>query len=153
MIDFYAEAAGLDRFSSNLKRFTWTKMAVGFADATAPLLRDRLKAAAPVGQDLRAGRLRDSIRATRDTTAGHVTLTFTAPTPYTGFVLHGTHGPYSIDPKAARVLSWAGGSGRVFAHHVSHPGIRANPFPHDVLNRSREEITAMFRAAIAASLR
>ena len=53
---------------------------------------------------------------------------------YALFIHNGTR-PHRIVPRNARVLAWQGPTGVVFARSVNHPGMAANPFLRDGLQR------------------
>jgi hypothetical protein len=117
---------------SPFARFSWTVAANEWADEAGPMVRAALKAEAPVGKtDLsgrKGGRLRDSIRYERETAAGSVTMTFTANTPYAGYVIEGT-GPHAITASAARALQFSLDGAVTYRRSVNHPGTKANDFP------------------------
>lgn len=136
---------------SPLSRFKWGAAAARWFDHVEPLVKDRLRQAAPVGKGAGAGRLRDSIRSERVVSATSVVLTFTANVPYAGFVLDGT-APHDIRPRNAQVLHWTGPEGGVFARLVHHPGTRPNPFPERAIRPLEDVIATRLRAAIAAQL-
>lgn len=134
--------------NSPLGRFRWTAAAATFADQAGPIIRDALKAEAPVGtppNDPRPGRLRDAIRYSRSTTAGDsLRLEFTASPPYTKWVLGGTR-PHVIEAVAARSLHWVDGNGDRFARRVHHPGTAPNPFPRRAMEACKDEVAEAFR--------
>lgn len=144
---------GLER--DPLRRFQWTRAAVAWADEAGITGRTALKAKAPVGKGPNAGRLRDSIRYQRTTAVGRgITVSFTAHTPYAGFVIGGTR-PHRIEARAAKALHWVGPHGDVFRRSVWHPGTRPNPFPRKAMlplmphlqRRYAEIVLAEFRRA------
>lgn len=123
-----------------------TASLVAASDRIGPPFRDLLKRAAPVGQapnDPRPGRLRDSIRYSRNTTGGAVRMSFTAHVPYAKYVLGGTT-PHLIEPRAARALHWFDGGGDRFAMRVHHPGTAPNRFPGKALDEARTAIIGVF---------
>jgi len=124
--------------------WTWRgiRALVSAADKIGPELRDEMKKEAPVGNpmnDPHPGRLRDSIRYSRTTTSAGVRMSFTAHTPYAGYVIGGT-GPHIISARAARSLRWMTPSGSRFARQVHHPGTEANPFPRRAMERKRTRV-------------
>ena len=113
-------------------RFQFMQRLTRWADEIGPAFRSELQAQAPVGDplnDTHAGRLRGSIRYKRTTTADGVKIEWTAHTPYTPFVIHGTH-EHDITPVAALALHFHDREGaEVFSRGTHHPGARANDFP------------------------
>lgn len=149
------DASGLR--DSPLARFSWAKAATTFADTAQPLVRDALKAKAPIGQGPRAGRLKKSIRSQRKTSLGEGSLEvrFTANVPYIEYVLGGTRA-HTITPKAARALRFlqyghAPGA-LVFAKRVQHPGTRANHFNLRAVVPLGPELQKLFEAAVKAAM-
>lgn len=136
---------------SPLSHFNWRVAAIRWAEKVEPLVKDRLRQAAPVGKGPGAGRLKDSIRSERAAGAASVVLTFTANVPYAGFVLEGT-GPHDIRPRNTQALHWTGPSGPMFARLVHHPGTRPNPFPERAIRPLEPAIQAALRLAISAQL-
>lgn len=135
-----------------LDRFQFLRAATSFMDEAAPLVRDALKRAAPVGQRTpRPGRLRDSIRYSRRTSGDGVAAEFTAHTPYAGYVLRGT-APHRISARAARALHWVSASGPHFARSVNHPGTRPNPFPVRAAAAVRSDVAERWHEAIRREL-
>lgn len=148
------DSARLD--DNPLRRFSWTRAAVSWADEAGPLVRTALKAKAPVGKAQpggrnRPGRLRDSVRYQRTTAVGGVQVFFLANVPYTPYVIGGTR-PHPIAAKAARSLHWVGPQGDMFARSVHHPGTKANPFNERAVFPLTEVLRDMFKAAIEASM-
>ncbi|MHA6764682.1 HK97-gp10 family putative phage morphogenesis protein [Streptacidiphilus sp. PAMC 29251] len=136
---------------SPLSRFNWRVAAARWAEQVEPLVKDRLRQAAPVGKGPGAGRLKDSIRSERVAGAASVVLTFTANVPYAGFVLSGT-APHDIRPRNAQALRWDGPGGPMFARVVHHPGTRPDPFPERAIRPLEAVIQAAMRSAITAQL-
>lgn len=138
---------------SPLARFSWAKASVAFADRAQPLVRDALKAKAPVGQGPQAGRLKKSIRSQRKTglVEGALEIRFKAYVPYIEYVLDGTR-PHTITPKAARALRWQGTGGVVFAKRVQHPGTRPNHFNLRAVVPLGPELQKLFEAAVKAAM-
>lgn len=150
------DSAKLD--DNPLRRFSWTRAAVSWADEAGPLVRAALKEKAPVGKaqpgsKQRPGRLRDAIRYERETAAGEgaVTVFFLANVPYTPYVIGGTR-PHPIAASAARALHWTGPQGDMFARRVNHPGTKANPFNERAVFPLTGELRELFRTAIEASM-
>ena len=137
--------------NSPLSRFQWGLAARQWIDQAEPLIRERLRQAAPVGQGPGAGRLRDSIRSEHVVSAANVVLTFTAHVPYAGFVVEGT-AAHDIRPRNARVLHWTGPGGGVFAHLVHHLGTRPDPFAERAVRPVSGEVLALLEAAVAEQL-
>lgn len=134
------------------QRFQWTRAAMSWADATGPVVRSALKAAAPVAP-VDGGRLRDSIRYARRTRLGRVTLEFSASAPYTRFVLDGTP-PHIIRARTSRYLHWADTAGQNrFAKQVNHPGTKPNPFPRRALTPLMPAIQSAFQESVLDSMR
>lgn len=138
---------------SPLARFSWARASTAFADTAQPLVRDALKAKAPIGQGPRAGRLKKSIRSQRKTSVGEglLEIQFTAHVPYIEYVLDGTR-PHTITPKAARALHWQGTGGSMFAKRVQHPGTRANHFNLRAVVPLGPELQKLFEAAVKAAM-
>lgn len=132
-------------------QFQWKVASVKFADTVGPVIRDAMKAAAPVGQPQevtgskplrtrqRPGTLRDSIRYQRGGTGASTEISWFAYTPYAGFVIRGTKA-HEIWPKAAKYLSFGRNGQQVFVGpkgtqaHVNHPGTAPNPFNRRVMD-------------------
>lgn len=132
-----------------LHRFQFTSAVAKFADEAGPVIRDELKAKAPVASGpnaVRPGRLRDAIRYSRSTTAGDtLKLEFSASPPYTKWVIGGTK-PHLIEAVAARSLHFFDSAGgERFPRSVHHPGTQPNRFPRRALDSVQPEVTAMFR--------
>lgn len=138
---------------SPLARFSWAQAATVFADTAQPLVRDALKAKAPIGQGAQAGRLKKSIRSQRKTSVseGALEIKFKAHVPYIEYVLGGTRA-HTITPKAARALHWQGANGEAFAKHVQHPGTRANHFNLRAVVPLGPELQKLFEAAVKAAM-
>lgn len=134
---------------SPLSRFNWRVAATRWAEKVEPLVKDRLRQAAPIGKGPGAGRLKNSIRSERVAGAASVVLTFTAHVPYAGFVLHGT-GPHEIPFKKPQPLLFSVGWRTVSVVH--HPGTRPDPFPERAIHPLEGVIEAALRSAIAAQL-
>jgi HK97 gp10 family phage protein len=124
---------------------------VAWADRIGPVVRADLKAHAPVAPE-NGGRLRDSIRYTRKTKLGSVAMTFTAHTPYAGYVLHGTP-PHIIQARAARTLRYVKQGQTYFRYQVHHPGTKPNPFPKKTLETLIPEIRASLAREVGGHLR
>lgn len=108
-----------------LQQLQWTKRLVEFSDYIGPKFRKMLQEEAPVD----SGRLRSSIRYTRQTLIGSVHIRWTANVPYAPFVIEGTKA-HRITAVAARTLHWKTGSGSGgFAKTVWHPETKPNNFP------------------------
>lgn len=142
---------------SPLARFSWAKAATAFADAAQPLVRDALKAKAPVGQGPGAGRLKRSIRSQRKTSLGEglLEVKFKAHVPYVEYVIDGTR-PHTITPKAARALRFqyyghAPGA-LVFRKSVRHPGTRANHFNLRAVVPLGPELQKLFEVAVETAM-
>lgn len=150
------ELAGDNPADSPFARFSFTKAAVEWADEAGPMVREALKAEAPVAKTSldgrKGGRLRDSIRYERETGPGSVTMVFTANVPYAGYVIGGT-GPHVISASAARFLRYEGTAGQVlFSRSVQHPGTKANDFPERALaGVAAEKLQEWFADAVKAS--
>ena len=80
------------------------------------------------------GRLRNSIQIKEFTYRGGPAVRIGTDVFYSIFIHEGT-GPHLITPKNASVLAWRGPDGMVFAASVMHPGMAANPFLVDGLDR------------------
>lgn len=78
---------------------------------------------------VRTGRLKRSIKMTRDRTfKGGYAVLVGSDLRY-ALVHHQGASPHSITPKQpGGVMVFRGRRGMVFAHHVSHPGHRPNPY-------------------------
>lgn len=133
------------------RRFAWMTAAAKWADTIGPLVRDEMKAEAPIGKDLRAGRLRSSIRYERHTSGSAVSAEFAAYTPYAGYVVHGTK-PHTIRPVAARYLHWKTDGTDHFSKLVHHPGTKANDFPRRAVDRMMPLVQRTFRDIMIAAI-
>lgn len=71
--------------------------------------------------------------------------------PY-GLFIHRGAKPHTIKPRNRMALRWAKGGAFHFAKVVHHPGIKARPFIYDALERSREEINAIFSRQLDKAL-
>lgn len=136
--------------ASHFERFNWTAAAVVWADQMGPVMREAIKAEAPVGKE-NGGRLRDSIRYERKTGIGGIDIRFTTTAPYAGYVIHGTR-PHDIRPVAALALHWQDAHGDNFATLVHHPGTKANDFPKRALEKSLPFLASSFKAAVGQEL-
>lgn len=109
----------------------WSTGAARWASATRQLVRDALKAKAPVsksGSGGRPGQFRASITQHTKTMSNSVVMEFGSPKLYTPFIVEGTR-PHTIVPRNARVLHFRTAAGvDVFARRVNHPGTRPNDF-------------------------
>lgn len=142
MSELEIRVEGARPLADRLLSFRTGSVLVETADTITPGLVVALKLAAP----RKTGRLAERIRAQRKTTLGQgakVDVLATTDVPYAGFVLHGTHGPYLISPKNKQALHWVDSGGAdVFATSVTHPGIKANPFPIRVWEGLRSIVVA-----------
>lgn len=138
--------------SSPIAGFQWELAARQWISQAEPLIAERLRQAAPVGQGPGAGRLRDSIRSEHVVSAASVVLTFTANVPYAGFVVEGT-AAHDIRPRNAQILHWSGPGGSVFAHLVHHPGTRPDPFAERAVRPIEGDVLALLEAAVAEQLK
>lgn len=134
---------------SPLRRFNWATAAHTWMARVEPLVKERLRQAAPVSSGPGGGRLRDSIKSEHVLSAANVVLTFTASVPYAGFVLGGT-APHDITFKKPQPLLFSVGWRTVNVVH--HPGTRPNPFPERAIRPLEGVIAARLQAAIAAQL-
>jgi len=149
-------------------QFQWKVASAKWADTIGPVIRDAMKAAAPVGQpqevasgtiatQSRPGRLRSSIRYERGGTGGSTTATFTAYTPYAGYVIGGTKA-HEIWPVAARYLHFAQGGVERFVGprgtqaHVNHPGTTANPFHRRAMEELMDWVQETFTEIMQEAL-
>lgn len=100
-----------------------------------------LQAEAPV----RTGAYRDAIHQVQLAhSGGGITLEYRAPEPLSTFIIHGT-APHSIDPVSAKVLAFRGSDGALhFAHHVDHPGTKANDYVSRAVAAARGEVMDIF---------
>lgn len=102
-----------------------------------PLLQDAVRSLAPV----RTGRLRSSIAYSMGAGGGGGTaleMRITAyGVPYAGYVVSGT-GAHEIEPHGAKALHFQWHGQDVFFSHVNHPGTKANPFPRQAYQDSRD---------------
>lgn len=137
--------------SKPLRAFQWSAAATEWADEIGPVVRDAMKAAAPVAPGPGSGRLRDSIRYERATTPGGITITWTANVPYARFVTSGT-APHLIRPRAARALHWQAAGGGRFARLVNHPGTQANPFAEHALERLLPDVQQRLQDIVETAL-
>jgi len=149
------EFSGGDPADSPFARFSFMRGAVAWADEIGPVVREALKAEAPVSKDTMdgrtGGRLRDSIRYERETAAGTVSAVFTANTPYAGYVLSGTL-PHAISAVAARYLRYELPEGHyVFRRRVWHPGTQPDPFNVRAVTPLTVELRSSFAEAMQAS--
>jgi hypothetical protein len=85
---------------------------------------------------VRTGRLKKSIKMTRDRTyRGEYAILVGSDLHY-ALVHHEGARPHSITPKKpGGVLRFRGRGGVVYAHHVNHPGHRPNPYLVTALRR------------------
>lgn len=136
---------------SRLDQFQFMRRIVKWADKVGPEFRAELQRQAPIGDpltDTHPGRLRGSIRYSRHTTERGVRIDWTAHTPYTPYVLHGT-GEHEIWAKAALALHFRDAHGSmVFRQHVVHRGARANDFADRAGDRMRARMRRSFRDAV-----
>lgn len=109
----------------------------------APAILTEIRRRAPVGQDVGAGRLRDSFSVQRLRTGGGITARFVSSVPYADYVEKGTR-PHKIEPKHAGALHWEASGESVFARSVNHPGTKANPF----VERAVKSMEPMMREAL-----
>jgi HK97 gp10 family phage protein len=80
-----------------------------------------------------------------------LSVTVGAGAPHAAWIEYGTglHGPlhktYPIDPVNGDWLRWPDpmGDGFIFAQHVDHPGMRAQPFLTPAINENLERITEL----------
>lgn len=138
------------------RRFQWMRAAVQWSDVIGPMLREELRREAPVAKTdpagrNRPGRLRSSIRYERRATPSNVTATFTAYTPYAGYVIEGTK-PHVIRPVAARYLMFYQGDVQRFSKLVHHPGTKANPFNRRAVDRLMPVIQRTYRDIMIAEI-
>ena len=153
----------------NAYKFIWMTASAKWADTVGPIVLDAMKAAAPLGKDQqtddgkslatrhRPGTLRSSIRFAREAGAGTTTATWTAYTPYAGFVINGTS-EHEIWPVAANYLHFVKNGGQVFVGpkgsqaHVNHPGTKPNPFNRRVMEEMMEYIQTTYREIMQEAL-
>lgn len=149
--------------------FQWMVASGEWADTVGPVVLDAMKAAAPLGknQDVsgsksiatrhRPGTLRSSIRYEKDASETNTTATFTAYTPYAGYVIEGTRA-HEIWPKAANYLHFASQGQEFFVGpkgsqaHVNHPGTTANPFNRRVIQELMGWIQSTFTQIMMEAL-
>lgn len=109
----------------------WSIGAHRWATATRTLVRDAIKAKAPVSKNPsgggKPGAFRASITQHTKTKSNSIIMEFGSPKSYTPFLVDGTR-PHMIVPKSARVLHFRTAAGDVFARRVNHPGTRPNDF-------------------------
>lgn len=134
-----------------LQRFEWAVAATGWADRIAPIVRNGMKAEAPVAKGPGGGRLRDSIRYQRKTSTAGLSIQFYTNTPYAAFVVDGTP-PHIIRPRAARALHWQTNGNSNFARLVHHPGTKPNPFARKALEELTPMLQATFKDAVIATM-
>ena len=137
---------------SQFDKFQFMRRIVAWADKVGPMFRAELQRQAPVGDpetDPHSGRLRGSIRYKRFTTPGGVHIDWSAHTPYTPYVLHGT-GPHDIQPKAALALHFRDAHGSEIFHRgvVHHRGAKANDFAERAADAMRSRMKQSFRDAV-----
>lgn len=150
-------------------QFQWLVASKKWADTIGPVVLDGLKAAAPVGKEQATsdgqqlatrhapGTLRRSIRYQREVSGTSTTATFTAYTPYAGYVIHGTR-PHEIWPKAAKYLHFVQNGTERFVgpkgtdKHVNHPGTTANPFNRRVITELMDWIQTTYREIMQEAL-
>lgn len=153
---FTLEFDGDDFGDSPFARFSFMRAAVAWSDDTGPVVLQALKDEAPVAPDstisnTKGGRLKNSIRYERETSADSVSAVFTANVPYAGYVIGGT-GPHVIAASAARFLRYEGSEGQaVFSRSVNHPGAKANPFNERAIIPMTVELRESFAEAMQAS--
>ena len=142
-----------------LQQFQIRRALVSWADRVGPAMRDELKTQAPVGSYLdegtsgrRSGRLRDSITYRRESLADGLRIVWSAHTPYTPFVIHGT-GEHDEHAVAARRLRFRGKDGGIaYRDSVHHPGARANDFPARAFEHQSAHIrTQLVNAVVTRS--
>lgn len=133
-------------------RLAWGVAARQWSGSVGPAVRSALMDRAPVGNGPGAGRLRGSIRYEQQSGAGTLRLTYTANTPYAGFVLNGTR-PHVIQARNARALRFMSGGQVRFAFRVNHPGTRPNRFPERALAPLMPMVQQRFREIVTDQLR
>lgn len=112
----------------------------GVAEQMADLVNQYARDEVPVD----TGRLRESHHVERLSAAEYRVA---ARTPYAVYVHEGTD-PYDIVPVNAQALRFEVDGQVIFAQHVSHPGIQANPWMDRAAERARPEAEALVLAAI-----
>jgi hypothetical protein len=153
----------------NAYKFVWMAASAKWADTVGPVVLDAMKKAAPLGKDQqtsdgqslatrhRPGTLRSSIRFAREASATNTTATWTAYTPYAGFVINGTS-PHEIWPVAAKYLHFVQQGVERFVGpkgsqaHVNHPGTKPNPFNRRVMEEMMEYIQRTYREIMQEAL-
>lgn len=133
-------------------QFRWTEVAAKWAAEVGPVIRTEIERKAPVAQAPGGGRLRDSTRFTRSISSGVVRITFTANTPYAGYVVSGTP-PHLIRPRSARALHWQAGGASRFARLVHHPGTRPNPYARRAIEPMLPLIQRRLQESVIESMR
>lgn len=97
-------------------------------------LQRRVLATAKMRSPVRYGVLRNSHVAEPIRVTGmKVSTSVSATANYARAVHEGTR-PHVIRPNTAKVLSWQGPRGRIFAREVLHPGTRPRPWLRLALN-------------------
>jgi hypothetical protein len=110
--------------------------AVRFIRSSLRKVRTRAVLRCPV----RTGNLRNSIREELVVHGDHIDGTVGTDVAYARWVHDGT-GPYTIRPRRpGGVLRFEAGGEVVFATHVRHPGIRAQPFLRQALDEVAEPL-------------
>jgi hypothetical protein len=144
-------------------RFHWPTAAAVWAADVRPLALTALKARAPVGKGPTAGKLRDSIGARIEPSAGRMWVVLYSTDPVARFVVGGTR-PHVIMPHARtrggwtgaytgrpgvgqHSLHWVAGGGDVFAWKVNHPGTKPDPFPERAIAPLRGLLMERFAKA------
>lgn len=141
-----------DGIRPSLSRFRFAAAANVWAEEIAPVVERAIRGRAPVGQGPGAGRLQKSVRHAITRSSSGVTITFTAPTPYTGYVVRGTRA-HEIRPRNASALHWVTEDGDRFARLVHHPGTRPNPFAVRAVTPLIPIIRERFKAAVSDALK
>lgn len=141
--------------------FEWTPAATEWADTVGPLFLNTLRETCPVNKRAHfdnVGRLRASLRMERDTSEHHLTMEFTANTPYAGYVVTGVE-PHVMRPVNFRYMHWWDRPipgheyfSKFVVHGSRHPQ-GPDPFHERAMDRDREEISHRFVDIMTEHLR
>jgi hypothetical protein len=141
-------------------RFDWPAAAAAWAGSVSPLARSAVSRAAPLGEgpyrgDARKpppGRLRTSMKARTEASAGQVMVVIYSTAPYAKYVVGGTRA-HPIAARAGGRLAFIGGDGAWhFPQSVRHPGTRANDFPRRAIAPLEPWLAARFAAAVREAM-
>lgn len=130
----------------------------GWADEVGPAIREELRQRTPIYRAPLAnptpppgGRMRDSETYESQFADRSVTMNFTAHVPYARYVVGGAR-EHEITAVAARMLHYYTNTAEKWRYSVLHPGNKPNPFPREVLDDMRDEITSNLKAHVHAEI-